>query len=184
MAATPPMRPRVQVGVTPWQATAPPRPRGIAVSCGVWLGACVLGMITVAVTLIQFDRLQVDMLSVVARRFPNESLATRDSVATAAVSVLIAVGVLVILLQLGLAIAMRSGRGWTRFALVLFALVGIGYTVAIFSAVPEVTRAGLLVTSALMVVATVPMFLRDAQKWFAYRGLVRSAAGGDADGGW
>jgi hypothetical protein len=173
--ATPPERPSVKVGATPSEATVRPRPRGLDVSYGLWLVACVLGVITAAATLIYFSQLQNDILSLVERQFPDENPVTRDSVATAAVSLFIGSGVVIVLIQLGLAIAMRSGRGWTRFPLAFFTFLGVLYTAVMFDPAPDITKVGLAVTILLMLAATVPMFLRSARDWFEHRSLFRSA---------
>ena len=182
LASTPPMRPSVKVGAAPSEITARPRPRGLTVSYGLWLVACVLGVITAAVTLVYFGQLQADLLAIVDRQFPDEHPATRDSVATAALGILIGAGVVVILIQLALAIAMHSGRGWARFLLVLFTFVGVLYTAVMFGPAPTVTQVGLVVTTGLMVLATVPMFLRGAHEWFVHRSLFRSQ--GDVGSEW
>ena len=158
----------------PSELVARPRPRSIDVSYWVWLAACLVGVITAAATLRHFDELQDTFMSIVARQFPDETPATRAEVATATLAILISAGVVVILTQMALAMAMHSGRGWARFALILPALLGTLYGVAVFGTVPMTTRVGLLATTALMIIAGVPMFLPGARAWFAQRRLARS----------
>ncbi|MGH3933908.1 MAG: hypothetical protein ACRDS1_02805 [Pseudonocardiaceae bacterium] len=162
----------------PSELAARPRPRAVDVSYWLWLAACLVGVITAAATLRYFGDLQDAMFSVVGRQFPDETPATRAEVATAAVAILIGVGVAVILAQMALAMAMHSGRGWARFALILPALVGALYSVAMFSTAPATTKAGLLTTTALMIVAVVPMFLPDPRAWFTQCRLARSGGYG------
>ncbi len=86
---------------------------------------------------------------------------------------LIGAGVLVVLAQMTFAIAMRSGRGWARYVLVVLTLIGTLYSIAVFGPAPMVTKGGLLATTALMVIAVVPIFLFGARTWFAQRRLAR-----------
>lgn len=177
----PPARPSVTTGATPSQIAAQPRPRVVDVSYWLWLGACLVGMITVTATLVYFSRLQADMLSIVDQQFPQEMPETREQVATAAVAILIGTGVLIVLVQMTLAIVLRSGRGWARFALVVFGLLGAVYGAAAVGATPMVTKAGLLATIALMLIATVLMFLPPARSWFAQCRLTQSTGYDDSD---
>lgn len=158
----------------PSELAVRPRPRVIDVSYWLWLGACLVGVITAAVTLPYFGELQTVILSIVERQFPGEAPATREQVATTALATLIGAGVAVILVQMAFAIAMHSGRGWARFAIALLALLGALYGVAVFGTAPTVTRAGLLATTVLMVIAMVPMFLPGPRAWFAQQHLARS----------
>ncbi len=156
------------------ELAALPRPRVIDVSYWLWLGACLVGVITAAVALRYFGELQAAVLSIVERQFPRETPAMREQVATATLATLIGAGVLVVLAQLAFAIAMHAGRGWARFALVLLTLLGALYSVAASATAPTMTRAGLLTTTVLMVIAMVPMFLPGARTWFAQQRLARS----------
>ena len=158
----------------PSELAALPRPRIIDLSYWLWLLACLVGVITAAATLRYFGDLQDAMFSIVGRQFPGEARATHAEVATAAVAILIGAGVVVILVQMGLAMAMHSGRGWARFALILPAGLGVIYSVAMFGTAPAMTKAGLVATTVLMIIAVVPMFLPDARAWFAQRRLTRS----------
>lgn len=177
-SSAPPARPSLATRAVPSELAARPRPRAVDVSYWLWLAACLVGVITAAATLRYFGDLQDAMFSVVGRQFPDETPATRAEVATAAVAILIGVGVAVILAQMALAMAMHSGRGWARFALILPALVGALYSVAMFSTAPATTKAGLLTTTALMIVAVVPMFLPDPRAWFTQCRLARSGGYG------
>jgi hypothetical protein len=160
----------------PSELAARPRPRVVDVSYWVWLGACLIGVTTAAATLRDFGELQAAILSIVEQQFPRETPATRDQVATTTLATLIGAGVLVILVQTAFAIAMHSGRRWARFGLVLLTLVGLGalYSIAVVGTAPMITKAGLLITTVLMVIAVVPMFLAGARTWFAQQRLARS----------
>ncbi len=158
----------------PSELAARPRPRAIDVSYWLWLVACLVGVITAAATLRYFGELQAAILSIVEQQFPRETPGTRENVATATLAILIGAGVVVVLVQMALAMAMHSGRGWARFALILPALLVALYSVAVFGIAPMMTRAGLLTTAALMVIAAVPMFLPSVRAWFAQQRLARS----------
>lgn len=158
----------------PSELAARPRPRVVDVSYWLWLGACLVGVITAAVTLRYFGELRAVMLSIVERQFPQEAPATREKAAIATVAVLIGAGVMIVLVQLALAIVMHSGRGWARSALVLLTLLGALYGAAVFGSAPAVSQAGLVISVVLMVSAAVPMFLPGTRVWFAQRHLARS----------
>ena len=170
----PPARPSVRIGAPPSETTTLARPRVVRVSYGLWLAACLLGVITAAATLNYFDQLQADLLSLVEQEFPNEAPAKRDEVATAAVAILIGAGVLIFVVQTAFAVAMHSGRGWTRYPLVLFTFAGVAYNIVVVGAVPTVTQVGLPASTALMVIAMVLMFVPPTQAWFTQRHLARS----------
>lgn len=158
----------------PSELAALPRPRIIDFSYWLWLLACLVGVITAAATLRYFDDLHDAMMSIAERQFPGEARATYAEVATAALATLIGVGVLVILVQMALAMAMHSGRGWARFALILPAGLAVIYSFAVFGTAPAMTKAGLVATTVLVIIAVVPMFLPGARAWFAQRHLARS----------
>lgn len=172
--SAPPARPSVTTSAAPSETDAQPRPRSIDVAYGLWLGACLAGVLTATAALISFGRLEADMLALVERQFPGEAPATRQQVATATVAVLIGAGVLVVLAQTVFAIVMHTGRGWARFVLVLLTLLGALYGVVTFGAAPTGAKAGMLVTGVLLVTATLLMFLPAGRPWFAQRRLARS----------
>ncbi len=177
--STPPARPSLATRAMPSELAARPRPRAIDVSYWLWLAACLVGVITAAATLRYFGELQAAILSIVEQQFPRETPGTRENVATATLAVLIGAGVVVVLVQMASAMAMHSGRGWARFALILPALLCALYSIAlVFSTAPTMTKAGLLTTTALMIFAVVPMFLPGARAWFAQQRLARSGGYG------
>ena len=55
---------------------------------------------------------------------------------------MIGTGVLVVLAQVPFAIAMRSGRGWARYPLVLLTLLAALYSIVVFGAAPMVAKVG------------------------------------------
>jgi uncharacterized membrane protein len=162
----------------PSELAALPRPRAIDVSYWLWLGACLVGVITAAATLRYFDELQAAVSSIVEQQFPRETPGTRENVATATLATLIGAGVLVVLVQMAFAMAMHSGRGWARFALALPTLLGALCSVAVFGTAPVMTRAGLLATTVLTISAVIPMFLPGPRAWFTQRRLARSGGAG------
>lgn len=151
----------------------PPRPRLIDLSSWLWLAAGLVGLVTAIATLRHFGELEALVLAFMEQHYPLETPATREKVALAAVATLIGGGALIALLQMTLALTMRSGRGWARFALIGLTMCGALY-VRVFGAAPAITQAGLLATAALIVIASTPMFLTGNRSWFAHRRLVRS----------
>lgn len=172
--SAPPARPSVTTRAAPSETAAQPRPHVIDVSYWLWLGACLVGVITAAAALVSFGQLEADMLALVEREFPGEAPATREEVATAAVAIVIGAWVLLVLAQTAFAIVMHSGRGWARFVLVLLALVGALYGAVILGAAPAVAKAGLLANTVLLVIAALLMFFPAVRPWFAQRRLARS----------
>ncbi len=174
----PPERPLVMTGATPWDRAMQPRPLALGVSSWLWLGACLLAVITAAAALFSFDQLHAEMLSIVEQQFPAESPGTRDQVTTAALAVLVGTGVLIALVQMVLALVLSSGRGWARPVLVLLAVLGALYGVSVFGVAPVVARAGLLVTGAVMLIAMVLMFAPGTRPWLGQQRLARSGGYG------
>jgi uncharacterized membrane protein len=166
----------------PSEQPAPARPRAVDLSYWLWFGACVFGMITTVATLRYFGELQTIVLTIIEQQYPLETAVTREKAAWATVATLIGAGALIILVQLLLALAMRSGRGWARFTLVGFTVLGALYGVVVLGAAPTISRAGLLASIAMMVIASVPMFLPATRPWFARRRIARSRGySGDDD---
>jgi hypothetical protein len=170
----PPPRPSLTFGAMPSAGAALSRPRLVEFSYWLWLGACLVGVLTAATTLRYFGELQAAMLSLVEQQFPDETATNREDAAAVVVAGLIGAGVAIILVQMVFALVMHSGRGWARVALVLLSLLGMLYSGAVFSAAPAVSRAGLLSATLLVVIAAVPMFLPAARTWFAQQRLARS----------
>jgi hypothetical protein len=170
--AVPPPRPNIAIRAL--TSELPVRPRAVHVSFWLWLGACLIGLITALVTLRYFGELRATILAIVDRQFPQETPATRDKAATATLVTLIGAGAVIILIQMALAVAMRSGRSWTRFSLVGLSLLGGLYSVAVFGSAPLICRVGLIASVALMVSAVVPMFGPGARGWFAQQRVVWS----------
>ncbi len=166
--------PRPKVAIRALTSVIPERPRVVHISFWLWLGACSIGLITVLVTLRYFGELRATISAIVDRQFPQETPATRGKAATATVATLIGAGALIVLIQLALAVAMRSGRSWARFALVGLSLLGGLYSVAVFGSAPLISRVGLIVSFALMVTAVVTMFLPGARTWFSQQRVVWS----------
>jgi len=146
-----------------------PRPRAVELSYWLWVGACLVGVLTAIVTLRFFGELKAVVLAIVDRQDPLETSATQEKVAGATVATLIGAGALLAVVQMAFAVTMRTGRGWARFALVGLTILGVLYSVAVFDAAPAVSRAGILGSGALMVIALLPMFLPGARRWFADR---------------
>jgi hypothetical protein len=95
-------------------------------------------------------------------------------VADASVLVVIGTGGLLGLLCLTLAGAVLAGRGWARLVLMVVAVIALAYvaltvpaaTEAMLGDVHTVVGAGLLAYAAVVVVATVCMYLPGTRAWF------------------
>jgi hypothetical protein len=166
--------PRPSVAISAISAEPPARPQVIDVSYWLWVAACLAGLITAGVTLRYFSELRGVVLAIVEHQYPLETSATREKAAVTTVATLIGAGALIAVVQLVLAVTMRSGRGWARFMLIGLTILGALYSVAVFSAAPTISQVGMLAGTALMVIAWVPMFLPGTRAWFAHRRAVRS----------
>jgi len=160
----PPPRPR---HAQPWPvepAPIPPRPRTVTVATVLWLAAVAIGAAGIVLTLTDLDQVRAAVLADVTGQLPNELPATRDRVATAVLTVLIAGGAVILVLQLGFTLAMRSRRGWARIALVLVGLMGLGHALIAAGAAAQPLLVGL--PSAAAIAGAVTMFLPRSNMWF------------------
>ncbi|MGH3428205.1 MAG: hypothetical protein ACRDQZ_11685, partial [Mycobacteriales bacterium] len=147
----------------------------------VWASATLAAGFAAAAALTQFDRMHAVFVSVARNQAPKADPAVLNHVANVSITVLIGVGALLALLQLALATAMQSGRGWARFVLIILTVLTTLYSVVLLSGVTEkalggaltVTRAALLLYVALTLTATVLMFLASDRAWFRRRKLGR-----------
>jgi low temperature requirement protein LtrA len=80
--------------------------------------------------------------------------------------VLLGAGVLVVALQMVFSLAMRSGRNWARFVLVLIGGVGLFYAFLVVNSVSFDIKVGIGVAAGLAVVGVLAMFLPGTGKWF------------------
>ncbi|MBA3955880.1 MAG: hypothetical protein H0X58_04370, partial [Acidimicrobiia bacterium] len=124
------------------------------------------GVITAVLSLRHFDEYKAALLAITQRDYPTETAATQEQVATAAVGVLIGVGVLVVVLQMIFSLAMRSGRNWARFVLVLIGGVGLFYAFLVVRSVSFDIKIGIAAAADLAVVGVLTMFMPGAGEWF------------------
>ena len=166
--ATPP-RPPVAPQLPPSEAAAarrPERPRVVDVAHGFWMLSCLAGVITAVLSLRHFDEYKAALLAITRRDYPTETAATQEQVATAAIGVLLGAGVLVVALQMVFSLAMRSGRNWARFVLVLIGGVGLFYAFLVVNSVSSDIKVGIGAAAGLAVVGVLAMFLPGTGKWF------------------
>jgi len=128
--------------------------------------SCLAGVITAVLSLRYFDEYQAALLTITQRDYPSETAATQEQVATAGAGVLIGVGVLMLVLQMIFSLAMRSGRNWARFVLVLVGGVGLGYTFLVVNSVSFDIQVGIGAAAGLAVVGVLAMFLPGTGEWF------------------
>ena len=166
--ATPP-RPPVAPQLPPSEAAAvrrSERPRVIDVAHGFWMLSCLAGVITAMLSLRHFDEYKATLLAITQRDHPTETAATLEQVATVGAGVLIGAGVLVVTLQMIFSLAMRSGRNWARFVLVLIGGVGLFYAFLVVNSVSFDIKIGIAVAANLAVVGVLTMFMPGAGEWF------------------
>jgi hypothetical protein len=164
-----PPRPRFEFGSSLKQAVDGRKPRTMVWSVRLWLAAFAAVTVTAALALLNFDSLHGDLLADVVREFPDETPATRERAAAAALLILIGSGLLIGLLQLGFALAMSSRRRSARLALVPLWLLGAIHTLVVFGTVPSPVLLGLPVAAGLCAIAAVAMFLPASSAWLAVR---------------
>jgi hypothetical protein len=140
---------------------APPKPRAVTVSVGLWLVTAIVALVGVVLAVLNLDRLRGDLLAQVLREFPAESVATRERVVVVALGILIGSGVLVALVQLGFAAALNARRRWARVALLPVGLVGA----VVLAALPGAALLGVVPAAG----AAVSMFLPASNAWFKGR---------------
>ena len=144
----------------------PERPRVVDVAHGFWMLSCLAGVITAALSLRHLDEYKAVLLAITQRDYPTETAATQEQVATAGVGVLLGAGMLVVVLQLVFSLAMRSGRNWARFVLVLIGGVGLFYAFLVVNSVSFDIKVGIGAAAGLAVVGVLAMFLPGTGKWF------------------
>jgi hypothetical protein len=150
------------------------RPRVLTVSFWCWLLGSLLAGATVALTATKSGAMRAEFARLASERDSEAPQSTIDSVASASVLIVIGAGITLALLGLLLAGAMRSGRGWARVFLTVIALLAVVYAGLVSSALTDPmldslrtpVTAGLLAYTALVIIATVCMFLPGASAWF------------------
>lgn len=150
------------------------RPRALVVSFWCWLVGSLLAGAIGALAATKMEPMRSEFARVAAERDPDAPQTTIDQVASASVLVVIGAGLLLALLGLLLAGALRSGRGWARVLLTVVALMGVAYAALVSSALTDgmlgslraPATAGLLAYTALVVIATVAMFMPGNKAWF------------------
>lgn len=138
-----------------------PRPRVVTVSCWLWLLAAVLAVVTVALTVGRLDEVRAELGQAVR---DSDSSATSDrveQVVDLSVLVIVVGGALFGVLGALLALRLRAGRRWARLALTIVAVLAVAYGVLVFGA----TGWLVLVYLALVVIATVLMYLPTGARW-------------------
>jgi low temperature requirement protein LtrA len=128
--------------------------------------SCLAGVITAVLSLRHFDEYKAALLAITQRDYPTETAATQEQVATAGVGVLLGAGMLVVVLQLVFSLAMRSGRNWARFVLVLIGGVGLFYAFLVVNSVSFDIKVSIGAAAGLAVVGVLAMFLPGTGKWF------------------
>ena len=150
------------------------RPRAIVVSFWSWFVSGVLLAGVAAMTAAKADAMHTEFARLARENDADATQKTIDSVAAASVLVVVGVGALLALLGVTLCWAVRAARGWARIVLTVVAVAGIAYAALVSSALTDPMLAdlrapvtvGLLAYTALVVVATLCMYLRGTGAWF------------------
>lgn len=150
------------------------RPRVIVVSFWSWLVGSVLLAGVAAITVTKADAMHTEFARLARENDATASQKTIDSVAGASVLVVVGAGALLALLGVTLCWGVRAARGWARIVLTVVAIAGVGYAALVSSALTDPmledlrgpATAGLLAYTALVVVATLCMYLRGTGAWF------------------
>lgn len=139
-----------------------PRPLAVTLAFWLWGLAATLAVATAVVAAGRLDALRGEFVREARENDSSASADTVDRVADLSVLVLVGGGLLLGVLAVLLAAAMRAGKGWARVALVLVALLAVGYAVLV------VAPAGWLVltVAGVAVVAAVCMYLPESKPWF------------------
>lgn len=160
----PPLRPSFEFRAPP-SATPMERPPLLTAATGLWFVAGLAGLVGALLPLLAVGEFHGNLVTVVERDYPQETLALRDRVVAVAAAVLVGGGILVALLEAGLAVALRSGRGGARVVLaMLVAPVGL-HVLLMLSVVAPVSAGCLLVEAVLALAAAVLMYFPGTSTW-------------------
>lgn len=108
-----------------------PRPRTVHVAFWLWAAAAVLALVTAGVGAARYDALHDGFTREARAEDPSAGQDTVEQVADLSVLVIVGGGLLLGVLGVLLAAAMRAGRKWARFALVLVAVMAVAYAVLV-----------------------------------------------------
>ncbi|MGH3797474.1 MAG: hypothetical protein ACRDSP_21605 [Pseudonocardiaceae bacterium] len=160
----------------PKYASEPPRltrsvdpPGVVRWSFWLWLGSFAVGLLAIAYSVSKVDTIRGLLENDVRAQRPGISIELLNRVVDTTLYVGLAATTAVILMQLLLAVLMRTRRNWARITLVLMGAFGLVVTVFSLVTVDEKARAALPLQALLMVIATVLMFLPSAGAWFRHR---------------
>jgi hypothetical protein len=150
------------------------RPRAVTTSFWCWLTGSLLVGATVALWSTKIEVLRAEFARLTSTRDPTATQATLDKVAAASVLLVIGAGAVLGVLALALAAAMWAGHNWARVVLAALALIALAYAVFVSAAVTDATlgnltgavNVGLLAYSAVVLVASVCMYLPGTGPWF------------------
>jgi hypothetical protein len=156
------------------RAAAPPRPRTVTASIGLWAAATVAGTAAAVLTLLNLDVLHAEVLAQAQQQFPTVSAGRTERVVHAVLLVLLGSWGFIEALVLGCALTLfarrRRARVVARLVLLPLWLLGVFHGAFVLGLTPmpvPVVQVGALV---LGLAAIVVMFLPSGNDWFAGRG--------------
>jgi hypothetical protein len=139
-----------------------PRPGPVIVAFWLWQVAAALAIGTAVVAVGRLDVLRDGFHREARENDATASAGTLDRVADLSVMVIVGGGLLLGVLAVLFAAAMRAGKGWSRAALVLVALLVVAYAGLVEAPMGWVV----LAAAGVALAAGVCMYLPGSRAWF------------------
>ncbi|HEY2766358.1 MAG TPA: hypothetical protein VGJ13_20455 [Pseudonocardiaceae bacterium] len=141
-------------------------PGVVRCSFWLWMGSVAVGLLVTAYSVSKFDQLRGLLEGQVRARRPEIGIELLDRAVDTTLYVGLAGTTTVILVQLLLAVLMRSRRNWARIILALMGALGIAGMTFSLVTVDQQVQIALPLQAALIVIAIVLMFAPGAGTWF------------------
>ncbi|THG31694.1 hypothetical protein [Naasia lichenicola] len=160
-------------GSTPYgslvDAPEPTRPATVTAAFWLWIGAAALSLVSLIITIVSFDSVRQEALSVVDAQGNSDVLpdGSVDAILNATFGASIAFAVIGLALYVVFAILVRRGMGWARWVLLAFAALSIFGIIGQYG-----VGAAQFVCLAL---GTVLVFLPRSREFFAAARAARAA---------
>ncbi len=154
---------------TPVDAPEPTRPSTVTAAFWLWIGAAVLSLIGIIITVASFDAVKREALEVFEAQPDSDALpdGSVDAVLTATFGASIAFAVIGLALYVAFALLVRRGMGWARWVMLAFAALSIFGIIGQYG-----VGAAQFICLAL---GTVLVFLPRSREFFAAARAARAA---------